>query len=118
MGAVFDGYESARRKHEEQVAALHRKEEDVDQHLHALAALLDEDKAFMQEHGISHQLAPRALHVVVNRSPVVTVHYEPEDGTFRVTFMADGANVTPSTAEEAARAIGGMLFDTIGSRRP
>ena len=118
MGALSDGYEVARRKREAQIAALHHKEEDVDHHLHTLAALLDEDKAFMQELGMSYELVPRTLHVIVNRSPVVTVHYEPEDNTFRVTFMADGTHVAPSTAEEAAGVIGEMVFDTIGSRQP
>ena len=118
MGALLDGFEVARRKREALMEERHHKEKDVDQHLHTLAALLDQDRAFMQEHGISYQIVPRTLHVIVNRSPVVTVHYEPEDNTFRVTFMADGTHVAPATVEESARVIGEMVFDTIGSREP
>ena len=113
MGALFDGYEAARRKREALLAERHRKEEDVDRHLHNLCDLLRQDKDFMQQHGVVCDVAQRVLHVQFNRSPVITVHYQPEDESFRVTFMSDGSQVGPSTVEETAKAIGEMLFNII-----
>ncbi len=37
VGALFDGYEAARKKREALLTERHRKEEDVDRHLNALA---------------------------------------------------------------------------------
>jgi hypothetical protein len=116
MGALFDGYEIARQKHEALLTERHRKEVDVDEHLRGLAGLLEEDKDFMQRHGVNCTVAQRILHVNYNRSPVVTVHYEPEHKTFRVTFMSDGSHVAPATVEESARAIGEMLFNVISKK--
>ena len=116
MGALFEGYEAARRKREALLAEHHRKEEDVDRHLHALADLINQDKDFMAQHGIACDVAQRVLHVQYNRSPVITAHYQPEDEIFRVTFMSDGSQVAPSTVEETAKAIGEMLFNVLSKR--
>ncbi len=70
----------------------------------------------MQENGITCDVAQRVLHVQYSRSPVITVHYQPEDETFRVTFMNDGSQVAPSTIEEAGRAIGEMLFNILSKK--
>ncbi len=116
MGALFEGFETARRKREALLVERHRKEEDVDRHLHALADLLNQDKDFMQQHGITCDVAQRVLHVQYTRSPVITVHYQPEDETFRVTFMSDGSQVGPSTPEQTASAIGEMLFNILSKK--
>ncbi len=116
MGAMFEGYEAARKKREALLAERHRKEEDVDRHLHALCDLLNQDKEFMTQNGVACDVAQRVLHVQYNRSPVITAHYQPEDEVFRVTFMSDGSQVAPSTVEETAKAIGEMLFNVLSKK--
>ena len=116
MGAMFEGYEAARKKREALLAERHRKEEDVDRHLHALCDLLNQDKEFMTQNGVACDVSQRVLHVQYNRSPVITAHYQPEDEVFRVTFMSDGLQVAPSTVEDTAKAIGEMLFNVLSKK--
>jgi DNA repair exonuclease SbcCD ATPase subunit len=117
LGAVFEGYEAARQKYEELIAERHRREEQIDQHLRELAAILDEDVAFLQKNGITHELAGRALRVNRNRSPILTVHFEPDKAEYQVTFMVDGSRSTATATAECARAVGKMLFSmTIGPK--
>jgi DNA-binding protein H-NS len=113
MSALFDGFEIARRKHEEEVAQRRLKEEAADQQLRELVNLLDQDAKFMQQYGITHDIVHRTLRVSHNRSPAVTVHYQPEEGKFQVTLMDNGAQASLATAEECAKAIGEMLFSLI-----
>ena len=110
MGAVFEGYEAARQKHEELLAERHRRDEQIDQHLRDLVAILDEDVAFLQKNGITHELTGRTLRVSRSRSPIVTVHFEPDKAEYQVTFMVDGSRSTATATAECARAVGKMLF--------
>ena len=75
-----------------------------------LAAILDEDVAFLQKNGITHELTGRTLRVSRNRSPIVTVHFEPDKAEYQVTFMVDGSRSTATATAECARAVGKMLF--------
>jgi hypothetical protein len=113
MGDLLDGFEAARQRQEALLAERHRREEDVDHHLHALVDVLDQDKTFMNQHRVTPEVAHRTLHINHDRSPVITVHYDPEVAIYRVTFMGDGAQTETGTVEETAKAIGEILFKVI-----
>jgi hypothetical protein len=117
MGALSDGYDAARRKYEEQVSEHHRKELDVDDHLHAVAAMLDQDATFLKDKEFSHETSHRILRINHRRSPVITVHFDPEDKNYIVTFMRDGTRAAMATADECAGAIGAMMFEELAATR-
>jgi hypothetical protein len=56
------------------------------------------------------------LHVRLNRSPVITVHYQPDDGAYAVTQMSTGMQKTPGTPEDTGRVIGEMLFEIVAKK--
>ncbi len=79
--------------------------------LAALAALLDEDADLLKQHGFTHEMANRAMHVSHNRSPVITVHYHPDEMHYLVTWMRDGTKISPTAPDECARTIGRLVFE-------
>ncbi len=110
MGVLFDGFETARKEHEERVAEHRRQEENTDRNLAELSRLLDEDGAFLREHDISHDIGNRILHVNHHRSPIIAIHYDPGQNHFRMISMRDNTSTTPADPEECARTIGVLLF--------
>ena len=114
MGALFDGYEAARRRSEEQIAEHRRKETNVDDHLNLVAALLDQDATFLDNNDLAHQTLNKTLRISHHRSPVITVHFDPEHQTYVVASMRDGTKKPAAAPEECANAIGEMIFAELG----
>lgn len=113
MGALTDGFDAARKEHDERVAERRRKEELVDERLATLARLLDEDAAFMGKHDVGHETAARILHVKHHRSPIMAVHFDPAESQYRMTYMRDNTSATAATAEDCAKAVGALLFSLL-----
>lgn len=113
MGALTEGYDSARQKHDGEVAESHRRDDVVDHELHELAELLNLDAKVLKDNGVAYQVVHRAIHLTHQRSPVVTVHYSVEGQEYTITFMRDGSHATLKTAEECAKAISEMLFNVL-----
>ena len=111
MGALVDGFETARQKHEAQLAEARARDQVVEVQLQALGKVLDVDAAFLSERGMTHALRARTMHIEEKRAPLVTIHFDPVEKTFTLTFMKDGSHLTCATPEEAAKAIGGHVFD-------
>jgi hypothetical protein len=116
MGALMDGFQLAKHKFEEQVAEHHRKELEVDDHLNAVAAALDQDAGFLKENDFSHDTVHRILRVNHHRAPVITVHFDADDKAYVVTFMRDGTKCSVATPDECANAIGAMMFEEIAAK--
>jgi hypothetical protein len=112
MGALMDGFAAAREKHDAQLAESRARDQFIEGQLRGLAGVLDEDAAFLSEHGLSHTLRSRTMHIDQRRAPLITVHFDPAEKTFTLTFMKDGTHFTSATSNEAARAIGAHVFDT------
>ncbi|KAB2876031.1 MAG: hypothetical protein F9K43_01780 [Bauldia sp.] len=113
MGALVEGFETARKEHDERLAERHRKEETVDQQLGALGRLLDQDADFMGKHDVGHETVNRILHVNHHRAPIVAIHYEPGENQFRLTYMRDNTSASVASAEECAKAVGALLFGLV-----
>jgi hypothetical protein len=111
MGAIVEGFETARQKHEEQLAEARARELLVEDQLQALGKVLDEDTGFLKQHGMSHAIRARKMHIEQKRVPLITAHFDPAEKTFNLTFMKDGVHATFATPEEAGRAIGAHVFD-------
>jgi hypothetical protein len=111
MGALVEGFETARQKYETQLAEARARDHVVEGHLLALGKVLDEDAAFLGERGMTHALRARTMHIEEKRAPVITIHFDPAEKTFTLTFMKDGSHLTCATPEEAAKAIGGHVFE-------
>ncbi len=111
MGAVMEGFEAARLKHDRELEDRRQREKLVDEELHALARLLDKDSTLLAKHGITHEFAGRALRVNHGRSPILTIHFNAADKQFQLTAMKDGAHSVWSTEDACAGAIGGHIFD-------
>jgi hypothetical protein len=114
MGALFEGFDAARRKQEAQVIEHHRKEMDIDDHLQAVATMLDQDIGFLKEREFTHDTVHRILRLNHRNSPVITVHFATEEKAYIVTFMRDGTKRTITGPEECAKAIGEMIFSELG----
>src|SRR5438105_15743891 len=112
MGALIEGFAAARHKHDAQVAENRAREQLIEDQLRVLGRLLDEDAAFLSEHGMSHTLRSRTMHIDQKRVPLVTVHFDPAGKAFLLTFMKDGSHLTGATAAEAAQAIGAHVYDS------
>lgn len=113
MGAMLDGYEAARKEHDDRIAERHRKEQLVDEQLKAVADLLDADSGLMAKFGIAHETSNRTLHLVHQRSPIMAIHYDPAENQFRLTYMRDNTNASAASAEECAKAVGALLFHLV-----
>jgi hypothetical protein len=113
MGALSEGYGAARTAHEAVVAEVLRKEGVVTQELRALGNLLGTDAEFLKENHVTYELINRAIHVHHDRSPVATIHYAADSHEFTATLLFDGSHASTKTAEECAKAIGGMLFTAL-----
>jgi hypothetical protein len=111
MGALLEGFADAQRKHEAQLAETRAREQLIEDRLHALAGILDDDAAFLGEHGMSHAMRARTMHIDQKRVPLITAHFDATEKTFQLTFMKDGSHATFATPEEAAKAIGGHVYD-------
>jgi hypothetical protein len=116
MGALFEGYDAARKKRDDLVAEGRRKEDLIDHELLALGSLMSEDAAFLKDNGVSFEIAHRTMRVTHKRSPVVTVHYGPDEREYVVTAMRDGSHSTLKAPAECAKAIGEMLFDILKAK--
>jgi hypothetical protein len=116
MGALFDGFEAARQKREAVIAERHRKEEIVDHELHELIALLEQDGDFLKKNGVGYEIINRTMRVSHQRSPVVTIHYGPDDKKYVMTVMHDGSHATLDSVADCARAIGETLFAIIAGK--
>jgi hypothetical protein len=112
VGALIEGFAAARQKHEAQLAENRAREQLIEGQLRVLAGLLDEDAAFLKEHALTHTLRVRTMHIDQRRAPLITVHFDPAEKTFLVTFMRDGSHVMCATTDEAARAIGAHVYDS------
>lgn len=113
MGALFDGFETARRERDERIAEQHRQEDKVDRSLAELGRLLDTDRQFLDAHGVTHAISNRTFHVNHRRSPTIAVHYDPGHDQFRLVNMRDNATTTLATPEDCARKIGALLFNVV-----
>jgi hypothetical protein len=111
MGALVQGFRAAQEKHEAQLAENRARDQLIDEQLRGLAGILNEDAAFLSEHGISHTMRSRTMHIDQRRAPLVTVHFDPAEKTFLLTFMKDGSHLTCASAVETAGAIGAHIFD-------
>ena len=116
MGVLVEGYDLARKRHDDEVAEIHRKDDLVDRELHDLAAMLERDRQFMKDNGIGCDIGRRVLHVSHLRSPALTVHFNAEAQEFTMTVMHDGTMLTTKTVEECARGIGEALFKIVAPR--
>jgi hypothetical protein len=112
MGALVDGFETARQKHETELAEARSRERVAEEQLRGLGKLLDEDATFLREHAMTHTLRAHALHIDQKRAPLITAHFDPSEKTFLLTFMRDASRLTCTTPEGAAKAIGGHVYDT------
>ena len=112
MGAVVEGFAAARERHEAQLAESRARDQFIEGRLRELAGVLDEDAAFLGEHGLSHMLRSRTMHIDQRRVPLITVHFDPAEKTFTLTFMKDGTHFACATTNEAAGAVGAHVYDT------
>jgi len=112
MGALVDGFDAARRRHEAQLAENRAREQFVEDQLRDLGRVLDEDAAFLNDHGLAHAIRARTMHIDQKRAPLVTVHFDPAEKKFLLTFMKDGSHLTCTTQSEAAQAIGARVFES------
>ena len=110
MGAMLEGYADASKREAEKIAERHRQEGLIDQELHDLGNLLDQDAAFLKVNEITHDIVQRSMRIAYKRSPVATIHYAIEAGAYVTTIMRDGSHVTAKTTEDCAKAVGEMLF--------
>ncbi|HVZ14449.1 MAG TPA: hypothetical protein VG894_08325 [Bauldia sp.] len=115
MGALADGYAEARKRHDDQVAELHRKETLVDAELHELGALIAQDGSFLKDNGLACEIGHRILRITHLRTPAITVHYNADSQSFSMTIMHDGTVKTLKATDECARAIGEALFDVVAA---
>jgi hypothetical protein len=60
---------------------------------------------------MSHTIRSRTMHIDQRRAPLVTVHFDPAEKTFLLTFMKDGSHLACASSNEVARAIGARVFD-------
>ncbi len=116
MGVLVEGYDLARKRHDDEVAEVHRKDDLVDTELHELAATLEQDRQFMADNGLVCDIGHRVLRVAHLRSPALTVHFNAENQEFTMTVMHDGTMRTTKTVEECARSIGEALFKVVAPR--
>ena len=112
MGAVVEGFAAARERHEAQLAESRARDQFIEGRLRELAGVLDDDAAFLNEHGLSHTLRSRTMHIDQRRVPLITVHFDPAEKTFTLTFMKDGTHFACATTNEAAGAVGAHVYDT------
>ena len=113
MGALSDGFDAARKEHDDRIAERQRKEQLADRRLEELGQLLDLDAAMMAEHGITHETSNRTLHVSHKRSPIAAIHFDPAEEQFRTTYMRDNTSGSAKSAEECANALGALLFNLV-----
>ena len=52
------------------------------------------------------------MHIEQKRAPLITVHFDPAEKNFLLTFMKDGTHLTSATTDEAAKAIGAHVYDS------
>jgi len=112
MGALVEGFDAARQKHQAQLAENRAREQFIEDQLRALGGLLDADAAFLSEHGMTHSMRARTMHIEQKRAPLITVHFDPAEKNFLLTFMKDGTHLTSATTDEAAKAIGAHVYDS------
>ena len=112
MGPLVEGFAAAREKHDAQLAESRARDQFIEEQLRGLAGVLDDDAAFLSEHGLSHTLRSRTMHIDQRRVPLITVHFDPTEKTFTLTFMKDGSHFTCATSNEVARAIGAHVYDS------
>jgi hypothetical protein len=111
MGALVEGFAAARQKHEAQLAENHARDQFIEDQLRGLGRLLDADATFLSEHGMTHTIRSRTMHVEQRRAPLITVHFDPAEKNFLLTFMKDGTHLISATTDEAAKAIGAHVYD-------
>ena len=111
MGAVLEGFEAARKRHDELLEEGRQREKLIDDQLHALGRLLDDDAALMKSHNITHEFGNRMMRVSHKRSPIMTIHFDPIEKQFQLTIMKDGSHSLSPSLEECARGIGAYVFD-------
>lgn len=112
MGALAEGFEIAQRKHEAELAEARARDQLIEDRLRDLGRLLDEDAAFLREQGMTHTMRAHTLHIDQKRIPLITAHFDPTARIFQLTFMKDGSHATVGTPEEAAKAIGGFVYES------
>ena len=111
MGALSEGFEDARQKHAAQLAENRAREQVIEDHLRGLEKILEEDAAFLSEHDIALAIKARTMHVDQRRSPMITVHFDPAEGKYQLTFMKNGSHLICATPDEVAKAIGGHFYE-------
>jgi hypothetical protein len=52
------------------------------------------------------------MHIEQRRAPLITVHVDPAEKNFLLTFMKDGTHLTFAAIDEAAKAIGAHVYDS------